>query len=162
MPVFTQHFPPHSLPLTSSLPDLRLPLTAEERSRSRHRFDHPNGMALFFQLPRGTVLAGGDWLRSEDGTTTLQIEAKPEPVVTVRAGQLLDLLQAAYHLGNRHIALEVGEDEVGYYLRLQPDTVLQEMLRHRGLSTLAETVPFQPESGAYGHHHHGRSSSGPA
>lgn len=140
-------------PATAAQPDLSLALTAEERARSRHRFDHPDGTVLFFQLPRGTVLGQGDLLQTEDGTTTLQIQAKPEPVITVRIDDELELLQAAYHLGNRHIALEVGYDEIGRYLRLQPDSVLEEMLHHRGLSVTAETLPFQPEAGAYGHHH---------
>lgn len=150
MLIFTQRL---DCPTAPPSPDLTLALTAEERSRSRHRFDHPNGSALFLQLPRGTVLRQGDLLQTEDGTTTLQIEAQPEPVVTVRIADDLALLQAAYHLGNRHIALEVGQDGTGRYLRLQPDPVLEEMLHHRGLSLTAETLPFQPESGAYGHGH---------
>ena len=133
--------------------DLSLALTAEERSRSRHRFDHPNGTAFFFQLPRGTVLRQGDLLQTEDRSSTLEIQAKPEPVITVRIADELELLQAAYHLGNRHVALEVGQDDCGRYLRLQPDSVLEDMLHHRGLSVTAETLPFQPEAGAYGHHH---------
>lgn len=153
MLIFTQRFEANPQQPTAAQPDLSLALTAEERSRSRHRFDHPSGAALFLQLPRGTVLQDGDLLQTEDGTTTLQIQAKPEPLLTVRIDDALALLQAAYHLGNRHIALEVGQDHQGHYLRLQPDSVLEAMLRHRGLSVAAETLPFQPEAGAYGHHH---------
>ncbi len=148
MLVFTQRLKSNTVQA-----DLSLALTAEERSRSRHRFDHPNGTALFFQLPRGTVLRQGDLLQTEDSSSTLEIQAKPEPVITVRIADELELLQAAYHLGNRHVALEVGQDEAGQYLRLQPDSVLEDMLHHRGLSITAETLPFQPEAGAYGHHH---------
>ena len=153
MLIFTQRLKAHPDGANSTQPDLSLALTAEERAKSRHRFDHPNGTALFFQLPRGTVLGQGDLLQTEDGTATLEIQAKPEPVITVRIVDELELLQAAYHLGNRHVALEVGQDEGGRYLRLQPDSVLEEMLHHRGLSVTAETLPFRPEAGAYGHHH---------
>jgi len=148
MLIFTQR-----VKIELAQPDLSLALTAEERSRSRHRFEHPNGTVLFFQLPRGTALRHGDLLQTEDKATTLLIEAKPEPVVTVRIANELALLRAAYHLGNRHVALEVGQDSAGRYLRLQPDPVLEAMLCHRGLSTMVETVPFQPEAGAYGHSH---------
>lgn len=125
-----------------------LALTAEERSRARRRCEAPDGTVLFLQLPRGTVLRAGDRLRSETGEL-LRIEAKPEPVLTVRAATPLALLQAAYHLGNRHIALEITLD----YLRLEPDPVLRAMLEQRGLSVIEETVPFVPELGAYAHGH---------
>ena len=153
MLIFTQRLKAEDLGSQADPADLSLALNAEERSRSRYRFDHPNGTALVFQLPRGTVLRQGDLLQTEDQSSSLEIQAKPEPVITVRIADDLALLQAAYHLGNRHVALEVGQDHQGQYLRLQPDVVLEEMLRHRGLSLTAETVPFQPEPGAYGHHH---------
>lgn len=124
-------------------------LTAEERTRSRHRFETSDGQAIFLQLPRGTVLQDGDILQSADGVN-VRVVAKPEPVLTVTAAAPLHLLQAAYHLGNRHVPLEIAAD----YLRLSPDPVLQEMLLHRGLAVLAEVQPFQPERGAYGGHHH--------
>ena len=151
MLIFTQRLTPQAAAVRT--PDLSLSLSAEERSRSRYRFDHPSGTALFFQLPRGTLLRQGDLLQTEDGSHTLQIQAKPEPVITVRIADELKLLQAAYHLGNRHVALEAGQDPQGRYLRLQPDPVLEKMLHHRGLTITAETLPFQPEAGAYGHHH---------
>jgi len=124
-------------------------LTAEDRTRSRHRFETTSGQEVFLQLPRGTILQDGDWLRSPDGIT-MQIVAKPESVLTVTADSPLQLLQAAYHLGNRHVPLEITDQ----YLRLTPDSVLQEMLEHRGLTVQAEIQPFQPERGAYGGHSH--------
>ncbi|MEO8894089.1 MAG: urease accessory protein UreE [Coleofasciculaceae cyanobacterium] len=126
-----------------------LSLTAEERTRTRHRFETPDGKELFLRLPRGTVLQEGDLLQSEDGATVIQIEAKPEPVLTVTADKLVDLLRASYHLGNRHVALEVTPS----YLRLSPDSVLQAMLEQLGVEVREEIVPFQPETGAYGHSH---------
>jgi urease accessory protein len=125
-----------------------LSLTAAERGRSRQPLTSDEGHAVFLHLARGTTLHEGDWLQAETGEIA-QIKAKPEPVLTVTAPTLLDLLQAAYHLGNRHVALEITPT----YLRLAPDPVLQDLLTRRGLQVALETVPFQPEAGAYGHAH---------
>jgi urease accessory protein len=125
-----------------------LPLTAEERTRSRHRFE-VEGKAVFLRLPRGTVLHDGDILTDETQTISVRITAKPEPVLTVRGKTSLDLLRGAYHLGNRHVPLEITPN----YLRLSPDSVLHSMLSQLGLQITEEIVPFQPEVGAYGHHH---------
>lgn len=142
--------------LTRRLPDavdttvsLTLSLTAEERTRSRHRFQTADGQVVFLHLPRGTVLRDGDLLESEAGELVVRIVAKPEPVLTVQAETPLALLQAAYHLGNRHVPLEIAPT----YLRLSPDPVLRDMLQHRGLSIVEDVQPFQPGVGAYGHAH---------
>lgn len=127
---------------------LTLALTAEERTRSRHKFQTLEGQTVFLQLPRGTVLHDGDLLQS-DSDTVLRIIAKSEPVLTVQAATLLDLLRGAYHLGNRHVPLEITPT----CLRLSPDSVLRNMLEQLGLDVSEETHPFQPEAGAYGHHH---------
>ncbi len=134
---------------TDRHPDLTLQLTAQDRTRSRHRFDHPNGTALFLQLPRGSHFHDGDLLQTDDRQTILKIEAKPEPLLTVTADSPLALLQAAYHLGNRHVPLEITTD----YLRLEPDPVLKDMLHHRGLRVVEEIAPFHPIAGAYKHSH---------
>lgn len=123
-------------------------LTAEERTRTRHRFETPDGQALYLRLPRGTVLQDGDLLQSEAGDVVVRIVAKPEPVLTVTSQIPINLLKASYHLGNRHVPLEVAPN----YLRLSPDPVLQTMLEQLGVEVKKEIVPFQPESGAYGHH----------
>jgi len=128
-------------------PELFLFLTAEERLRSRHRFETSDGQTVYLQLPRGTVLHNGDVLRSDDGIH-VQVVAQPEPVMTVLSQTSLDLIQAAYHLGNRHVPLEITST----YLRLSPDPVLGELLLSRGLSVIEEVQPFYPEIGAYGHH----------
>jgi len=125
-----------------------LALTAEERSRSRHAFQTVEGHTVYLNLPRGTHLKNGDLLESADGVL-VRVIAKPEPVLTVTAASAIDLLKAAYHLGNRHVPLELAAD----YLRLSPDPVLQNLLAHRGLTVKAEIQPFYPELGAYGHHH---------
>lgn len=127
---------------------LTLALTADDRTRSRYRYDSIEGQPVYLQLPRGTILRDGDLLQSEDGLV-VRVIAKPEPVLTVRAETVLHLLQAAYHLGNRHVPLEITPT----YLRLSPDPVLRNLLEHRGLQLTEEVQPFQPETGAYGHNH---------
>ncbi|MEB3355197.1 MAG: urease accessory protein UreE [Synechococcales bacterium] len=122
-----------------------LSLTAEERTRSRHSFQADPGLWVHLHLPRGTVLAHGDLLAPAEADPVVRVVAKPEPVMTVRATNGLDLLRAAYHLGNRHISLEVAPS----HLRLSPDPVLQQMLEQMGLTVVDEVCPFQPEAGAY-------------
>ncbi len=126
-----------------------LSLTASERTRSRHRFETENGI-VFLRLPRGSLLRDGDILVDETGGSLVRIVAKPEPVLTVFDSNLLNLLKAAYHLGNRHVPVEIAPS----YLRLSPDPVLKAMLLQLGLDVKEEISPFQPETGAYGHDTH--------
>ncbi|HLO47526.1 MAG TPA: urease accessory protein UreE [Kamptonema sp.] len=126
-----------------------LPLTAIERTRSRHRFETDSGEELHLHLPRGTVLRDRDLLQSEDDSCLVRVAAKPEPVITAIAPNQLLLMRAAYHLGNRHVPVEIAPT----YLRLSPDSVLQGMLEQMGLEVKEEIAPFQPEMGAYGHSH---------
>ena len=133
--------------------NITLPLTAEERIRSRTRWQLPGGVNLFLRLPRGTVLRHNDLLHTKMEDYWVRVVAKPEPVLTVTATTTLDLLRAAYHLGNRHIAIEITP----HYLRLSPDPVLQRMLEQLKLQVCEEIAPFEPERGAY-HHFHGSDS----
>jgi urease accessory protein len=130
-------------------------------TRSKSRFDASDsaGRRLGIFLPRGQVLRGGDVLVAEDGSL-VRVLAAPQPVLRVTAcaahGTPLDLPRAAYHLGNRHVALEVQ----AAFLQLEPDTVLAEMLRAMHLIVTELHAPFEPESGAYAaaapaHRHHG-------
>jgi urease accessory protein len=160
--VLTQRLAHHAQHQPDFQPDLKLSLTAEERTRSRYRCQADSGEEIYLNLPRGTILRGGDCLGSETHSTeqspeqspiqckVVQILAKPEPVLTVRAITPVDLLRSAYHLGNRHGLLEIGPD----YLRLSPDPVLETMLHQLGVEVIAEIAPFEPERGAYGHAHH--------
>ncbi len=135
-----------------------LALTAEDRTRSRLRFETEEGVAVQLGLPRGTMLRDGDLLRADEGDAVVRVRAKPEPVITAHAPDALTLLRAAYHLGNRHVPVEVGKD----YLRLAPDSVLADMLVQLGLTLTEEVTPFQPEAGAYGgHSHHGGHAHAP-
>lgn len=147
MLIFSDRIPKAEV-LSSLKPLLTLSLTAEERTRTRHRFDVPGEQTLFFRLPRGIVLQDGDFLEAES-SELIEILAKPEPVLTVLADNPLTLLRVAYHLGNRHVPIEITPD----YLHLKPDSVLAEMLIHLGVEIKEEIKPFQPEAGAYGHHH---------
>jgi len=130
----------------NALIQFTLLLTADDRTRSRHYFETVEGEGVYLRLPRGTVLRHGDLLESDAGDCRVRVLAKPEPVLTVTAHTPLELLKAAYHLGNRHVPLEVTAD----YLRLSPDPVLQSMVEQLGLHVHLETAPFEPEAGAYG------------
>lgn len=134
--------------------DLTLTLPFELRQRSRLRVTLSSGEEAGLFLPRGTVLRGEDLLALGDGRI-VRVLAAPESVSTVRSTDLRALAQAAYHLGNRHVPLEVGDG----YVRYLHDHVLDDMVRGLGLTVSAETAAFEPESGAYGagahHHDHG-------
>lgn len=143
MITFTEKIAPDS----AESVDYTLALTAEERSRSRHCFQTTTGEDLYFNLPRGSVLLDGDVVRSPSGQR-VRIQAKPEPVLVVSSSDSFLLLRAAYHLGNRHVSLELHPT----YMQLSPDAVLKEMLHHLGLEVVEDIRPFHPERGAYHHH----------
>jgi urease accessory protein len=145
MLTLTQRKPPDSQAVVM----LTLELTAEERTRSRHRLTLENDNVVLLRLPRGTVLRDGDILADENQDNLIRIIAKCEPVLTVFAQTPLLLLRAAYHIGNRHVSVEITPT----YLRLSPDPILRAMLIQLGLEIKEETVAFQPELGAYGHPH---------
>jgi urease accessory protein len=136
--------------------------------RQKSRFDATDSAdrALGVFLPRGSVVRGGDVLVADDGSL-IRVIAAPQAVLVVRHcaehGSSFDLLRAAYHLGNRHVALELKPD----HLKLEPDHVLAEMLRHMHLDVSEEQVAFEPEGGAYAMgehapaHGHGPHDHGP-
>lgn len=131
------------------LPKLVLPFELRRKSRFQARLSDGTEAALF--LPRGSVLREDDVLQAEDGTL-IRVESAAENVLLVTAETTLALLRAAYHLGNRHIPVELAAN----YLKLETDPVLQEMLLQLGVTVREGTSPFQPESGAYGGgHRHG-------
>ena len=118
------------------------------RQKSRFEATDSQGRALGVFLPRGTVVRGGDVLVVDDGSL-VRVLAAPQPVLVVRTcaehGTPFDLLRAAYHLGNRHVALELRPD----HLKLEPDHVLADMLRHQHLIVTEAAEAFEPEGGAY-------------
>jgi urease accessory protein len=131
-------------------PDAFLVLPFELRSRSRLRARLTTGEEAGIVLPRGQRLRGGDQLLASDGRV-IQVEAASETVSTVRSAEAELLARAAYHLGNRHVALQIGAG----WLRYGHDHVLDEMVRGLGLPVAIEQAPFEPEAGAYhgGHEH---------
>ena len=124
------------------------------RQKSRFETTDSQGRTLGVFLPRGTVVRGGDVLVVDDGSL-LRVLAAPQPVLVVRAcaehGTPFDLLRAAYHLGNRHVALELKPD----HLKLEPDHVLADMLRQQHLIVTEAAEAFEPEGGAYAAAGHG-------
>ena len=125
--------------------------------RQKSRFDaiDSSGRTLGVFLPRGTVVRGGDMLVAEDGTMIV-VKAASQPVMVVSActehGNPFDLLRAAYHLGNRHVQLELQPE----HLKLEPDHVLAGMLRQMHLIVTETTSAFEPDSGAYASGAHAR------
>jgi len=145
---------------------MELPLTAEERTRLRGRRRTACGQSVLLQLPRQGPLRPGESLAAQEGPALVRVEAAPEQLLVVKAVSELALLEAAYHLGNRHVALELRTQQ----LRLLDDSVLADLLRMRGLLVESLVDPFYPEPGAYEvvhghdqqqpshghqHHHHG-------
>jgi urease accessory protein len=135
-----------------------LELDWDTRSKSRFSATDSTGREIGVVMPRGTTLRGGDVLVAEDGTL-VRVIASPQPVLQVRHctehGSPLDLLRAAYHLGNRHVPLELQST----LLQFEPDPVLADMLRRQHLIVTEAQAAFEPEGGAYGEgvahgHHH--------
>jgi urease accessory protein len=130
----------------------------DTRQKSRFDFTDSSGRAVAVFLPRGTVVRGGDMLIAEDGSF-IRVIAADQPVLVITAckdhGSAFDLTRAAYHLGNRHVPIELRPD----HLKIEPDHVLAGMLRAMQLTVEEANAPFEPEGGAYasgGHsHHHG-------
>jgi urease accessory protein len=131
---------------TASPVDTSLELPFEQRSRSRLRGRLASGEEAGVMLERGQILRGGDRLLADDGRV-IEVIAAPETVSTVRSVDPRNLARAAYHLGNRHVLLEVGDG----WLRYQHDHVLDDMVRGLGLTVRVELAPFEPEAGAYAH-----------
>ena len=128
----------------------RLTLGYEQRQKSRLRTKLDSGEEAGLFLPRGTILRSGDLLVTEAGVV-VEVCAASESVCTVRTDNPTLLARASYHLGNRHVALQVGDG----WLRFHTDHVLGNMVEGMGLAVVHEQAAFEPEPGAYhGHHHH--------
>lgn len=129
----------------------QLVLPFERRQKSRFRSVLSNGEEAGVMLTRGTILRGGDLLVASDGRV-IEVVAAPERVLHVECVTATELARAAYHLGNRHVPVQVGDG----WLRLCADHVLEDMLKGLGARVSSLEAPFEPEAGAYGggHHHH--------
>jgi urease accessory protein len=124
---------------------LTLPLANRVKSRLRAVLDDGRDVGLY--LERGQVLQNGDLLASHDGVT-VRIIAADETVSSVSSGDAWMLARACYHLGNRHVALQINPGRLQYL----HDHVLDDMLRRLGLTVTVNQAPFEPESGAYASH----------
>jgi len=123
----------------------------DTRQKSRFDTDDSQGRQLGVFLPRGTVVRGGDVLVAEDGSL-IKVIAQPQPVMRITPctdhGSPFDLVRAAYHLGNRHVQIELTPE----HLQIEPDHVLAEMLKMMHLDVAELLASFEPEGGAYSAH----------
>ena len=127
-----------------------LTLPFEDRCRRRLRAHLDDGREIALEIAHGPALRDGDRLRTEDGGL-VEVRSAGEDVSTARSHDALQLARAAYHLGNRHVALEIAPG----LLRYAHDHVLDDMLRKLGLEVVSEHCAFEPEAGAYaGEHAH--------
>ncbi|HEV8548492.1 MAG TPA: urease accessory protein UreE [Polyangiaceae bacterium] len=117
--------------------------------RQKHRFlaRLESGEELAIHLPRGSVLADGDVLETEEGASIL-VRAADESVSVAETPDALLLTRIAYHLGNRHVALQVEPGRLSYL----HDHVLDDLVRRLGAVVSFRSAPFRPEAGAYGSH----------
>ena len=130
----------------------RVALAYDESKRSRLKVTLASGSAAGIFLERGEYLRGGDRLAAEEGSAVIEIVAAPEKLIEVTAGDPLLFARAAYHLGNRHVPVQLIAEVGGGRLRFQTDHVLAEMARGLGCTVAETEAPFQPEAGAYGAH----------
>jgi urease accessory protein len=129
-----------------------LELDFSYRTKSRLRARLASGAEAGLFLPRGTILRGGQKLIANDGRVVRVVSA-PEALLEARCASAAELARAAYHLGNRHVAVQVGSDTGGDWLRIQADHVLEGMLVGLGALVSSLHAPFEPEAGAYAHGH---------
>lgn len=129
------------------------------RQKSRFAATDSAGRELGIFLPRGTLVRGGDVLVAEDGSL-VRVVAAAQPVLVITPcathGSPFDLTRAAYHLGNRHVPIELQPD----HLKIEPDHVLADMLRSMHLIVTEQNLAFEPEGGAYASGHGGGHSHG--
>lgn len=133
----------------SGAADVRLVLDHEQRDKGRLRAMSAEGDEVRLFLERGKPLQIGEYLRSQCGRTVI-VEGAVEPVVTALCDDWYLFSRACYHLGNRHVKMQIG----ARWLRIAPDHVLEELLQLLGLEVRRDRAVFIPESGAYGHGHH--------
>lgn len=129
----------------------QLKLPFDSRQKSRLRTHLVSGEEVGLMLPRGEILRGGDLVTASDGRV-IEVIAQEEKILDVKADSPTSLAKIAYHLGNRHVPVQVGDG----FLRITEDHVLEEMVKKLGGRVSHVEAPFEPEAGAYagGHHQH--------
>jgi urease accessory protein len=139
----------HRLGLEGPAPDFVLVLSHEQRQRGRMLLQTQCGEEVRLFLKRGQALLVGEYLQSLCGKI-VQVQGATEELASARSDDWQTFARACYHLGNRHVKIEVGE----LVLQIKPDHVLEEMLQLMGLQLSYRQDIFAPESGAYQHAHH--------
>jgi urease accessory protein len=146
------------LPAGGGAPTTTATLTLDERRRSRLRLTLDDGREAALLLPRGSALRDGDLLRADEGDVVV-VRAAAESLSVARTPDAHTLLRGAYHLGNRHVPVQIGDGWLAY----EHDHVLDDMVRGLGLTVEAQRAPFEPEGGAFRHegngHGHGHGHS---
>jgi urease accessory protein len=126
----------------------RVTLASEDRHRRRLVMTGEGGTRFLLDLPHATRLRDGDGLVLDDGSI-VRVVGKPEPLVEIAAQSEAARLRIAWHIGNRHVEVQV----VGDRLRIRRDHVLEAMLAGLGATLTPVEAPFDPEQGAYAHGH---------
>lgn len=134
-----------------------LELPFELRQKARFKATLASGTEVGLQLARGKILRSGEKLKAEDGSI-VEIKAAPESVTTVTCNDPLQLAKICYHLGNRHVPLQVMQGQCRYL----HDHVLDEMVLLLGGEVMCEKASFEPEAGAYANHSHAGHSNSPS
>jgi urease accessory protein len=132
---------------TGELDLASLTLSFEDRRKSRLRACLDDGREVAVLLRRGTILHEGDHLLDKEEKVLVVVKATAESLSVAHATDRLILLRAAYHLGNRHVPVQIGPDWLAY----EHDHVLDTMVRQLGLILTVERRSFDPEAGGYGH-----------
>jgi len=153
LPRASIHQPAGHWPADKAVGSLTLDFQARHRRRIRLAVDQ--GEEILLDLPQTVAMADGDGVQLDDGRW-LRIRAAAELIVEVRHRDPKQLVRLAWHLGNRHLATEIG-DQV---LRIRPDHVIEDMLRGFGAHLVKVQTAFQPEGGAYGGHGHSHDQDG--
>ena len=128
-------------------------LTYDDRHRRRMRLTTDAGEPILLDLERATLLRDGDGLRLDDDRW-VRVAAAPEDVVDVHGATARETARLAWHLGNRHLPVQILDDGG---IRFRYDHVIEAMVQGLGGTTTRQQAPFTPEGGAYaggGHHHH--------
>jgi urease accessory protein len=127
----------------------RATLDWDHRHRRRMEMSTDDGARFLLDLPRAAVLREGDGLKLDDGGW-IAVRAKPEALCEIRCASAAALARIAWHLGNRHLPVEIGAEA----LRIRDDHVIAAMLSGMGASVTRIAAPFTPEGGAYAEHGH--------
>ena len=132
-------------------------LSADQRRLQTAHLTGVNGTAIGVMLPEPVLLRIGDALELDDGSL-VEVVVEPEPLIEVRGSDLTHLARLAWHLGDRHVPVQIFANR----LRMRPDAALEAVLKALGARVAVIEAPFDPEGGAYAHrataheHHHAR------